>query len=289
MTAAIAPPLPALHAETETSASAARKRRREIMLHQRAAGMASVSPSKSILVTQTPVPPSAASVCPSVSLVQVVEQDSPLPVKKRRVVEKGALNLVNVPAPAPVGVVCPQVDEAPTKIAALKETESKKCDIAKAKKPQMRYDPSVPMSKEETAAWRREQRRKRNRESAAASRQRQRDRIAELEVELDGWKDKFSEVMARLNVLEKSRGMAPTQDIITGDQATSNNSQVSPDNSPQPSFGSFVPPIDPQARDQASPSSVSKGGAMERVESQQEQQQQAQHTEHLNETISRPA
>ena len=33
------------------------------------------------------------------------------------------------------------------------------------KKPQMRYDPSEPMTKEAAAVWRREQRRKRNRDS----------------------------------------------------------------------------------------------------------------------------
>ena len=70
------------------------------------------------------------------------------------------------------------------------------------KKAQKRYDPDIPMTKEETAAWRREQRRKRNRESAAASRQRQRDRILELESEVEEWKDKFTEVMTRLQSLE---------------------------------------------------------------------------------------
>lgn len=59
------------------------------------------------------------------------------------------------------------------------------------KKPQMRYDPSVPMTKEEAAVWRREQRRKRNRDSAAASRQRQRNRILELEGEVAEWKKKI--------------------------------------------------------------------------------------------------
>jgi len=67
----------------------------------------------------------------------------------------------------------------------------------------LRYDPEVPMSKEETAAWRKEQRRKRNRESAASSRQKQRDRITELETEVDDWKNKFEEALARLKRLEE--------------------------------------------------------------------------------------
>ena len=75
-----------------------------------------------------------------------------------------------------------------------------------AKKPQMKYDPDVPMSKEEATAWRREQRRKRNRESAAASRQRQRDRITELEVEVEEWKNKYESIMANIKKLEEVSG-----------------------------------------------------------------------------------
>ena len=66
----------------------------------------------------------------------------------------------------------------------------------------MKYDPEVPLSKEETSAWRREQRRKRNRESAAACRKRQRDRISELEVEVSGWKAKFEEAIKKLKAIE---------------------------------------------------------------------------------------
>lgn len=78
----------------------------------------------------------------------------------------------------------------------------------KPKKPQMKYDPDVPMTKEEAAAWRREQRRKRNRESAAASRQRQRDRIVELEAEVEEWKAKFDEAMKRIHELEQTANIA---------------------------------------------------------------------------------
>jgi len=81
---------------------------------------------------------------------------------------------------------------------------------SKTKKPQMRYEPDVPMTKEEAAVWRREQRRKRNRESAAASRQRQRDRITELEVEVDDWKVKFQLAMDRLQKLESLYGSSQT-------------------------------------------------------------------------------
>lgn len=84
-------------------------------------------------------------------------------------------------------------------------------DTKNGKKPQMRYEPSVPMTKEQAAAWRREQRRKRNRESAAASRQRQRDRISELEQEIMEWKDKFQSAVDRLNKLEALLGQELTR------------------------------------------------------------------------------
>lgn len=77
-----------------------------------------------------------------------------------------------------------------------------------AKRPQMKYDPSVPMTKEETSVWRREQRRKRNRESAAACRRRQRDRISELEVEVSEWRAKFDEALNKLKDLEGEEAVA---------------------------------------------------------------------------------
>ena len=77
-----------------------------------------------------------------------------------------------------------------------------------AKRPQMKYDPDVPMSKEETSVWRREQRRKRNRESAAACRRRQRDRISELEGEVSGWRAKFEEALDKLKDIEGEEAVA---------------------------------------------------------------------------------
>ena len=91
-------------------------------------------------------------------------------------------------------------------VAAVKKSAAKKKTTTK-KKPQMKYDPDVPMSKEEAAAWRREQRRKRNRESAALSRQRQRDRIGDLEVEVEQWKSKVESIMERIKSLEEASGI----------------------------------------------------------------------------------
>lgn len=80
----------------------------------------------------------------------------------------------------------------------------------KKKKPQMKYDPDIPMTKEEATVWRREQRRKRNRESAAASRQRQRDRITELESEVGDWKAMVEGMMAKIHALERETGHTTT-------------------------------------------------------------------------------
>ena len=71
-----------------------------------------------------------------------------------------------------------------------------------AKRPQLKYDPSVPMRKQQTSKWRADQRRKRNRESAAACRKRQRDRISELEVEVSEWKVKFNNALLQLQNIE---------------------------------------------------------------------------------------
>jgi len=72
------------------------------------------------------------------------------------------------------------------------------------RKTQIRYDPEIPMDKDQLAAWRREARRVRNRESAAASRQRIRSRIDELEDEVGHWKVKYQQAIERLASLQQS-------------------------------------------------------------------------------------
>jgi len=71
----------------------------------------------------------------------------------------------------------------------------------------MRYDPEVPMTKEEAAAWRREARRVRNRQSAAASRQKTRDRIDELEAEVQGWQKKMAALQAKVRAYEQGHNV----------------------------------------------------------------------------------
>ena len=97
-------------------------------------------------------------------------------------------------------------------------------DANKKKKTQIRYDPEVPMSKDQLAAWRREARRVRNRESAAASRQRIRNRISELEDEVGEWKSKYNHAMQRLEALEKcvasNEGEQRQEEQLTSQQGT---------------------------------------------------------------------
>jgi hypothetical protein len=162
--------------------SAARKRRREILASQR----------------QT------LEACP-VLATPVSSDDEGEPTKKSRRVSDLADEVM---ADIDVGsfTAGPSVGSTtlPVIFIAANTTNTTK---SAAKKPQMKYDPDVPMTKEEAAAWRREQRRKRNRESAALSRQRQRDRIADLEVEVSEWKTKVESIMDRIKKLEETSGI----------------------------------------------------------------------------------
>lgn len=120
------------------------------------------------------------------------------------------------------GVVCPDAvasTEGSVVVAAPSNPRKRKMSEesqpkTKTKKPQMKYEPSEPMTKEQATIWRREQRRKRNRESAAASRQRQRDRITELEGEVDEWKVKYADTLDKIREMEKKLGLPPTAEFI---------------------------------------------------------------------------
>lgn len=160
-------------------------------------------------------------------------------------------------------------------------------DGKNAKKPQMRYDPDVPMSKEEAAKWRKEQRRKRNRESAAASRQRQRDRISELEEELSEWKAKYEEAIARIEKLEQLSSKKECSIASTPRSATPESAAVSPCSSPRQSSSlSYVSDsscgvvsLQDQSSCSGAETTVVSNGLRE----------QGEHVKHLSEKISRPA
>ena len=74
-----------------------------------------------------------------------------------------------------------------------------------AGRPENYYAPPNPdqMTKEELAAWRKEERKKRNRESAAASRNKIKGRITELESELSEWKQKYADMEDKMRVMEQ--------------------------------------------------------------------------------------
>ena len=119
--------------------------------------------------------------------------------------EEGTISIADS-SPKPEGTVAAvgtAATAAAAAAAAAAATDSEK------KKTQIRYDPDVPMTKEQLAAWRREARRVRNRESAAASRQRIRDRISELETEVDLWKTKFLQAQERLQQMGGGDGVSP--------------------------------------------------------------------------------
>lgn len=167
-------------------------------------------------------------------------------------------------------------DSQPQKKVAVKKTASKK--------PQMRYDPDVPMTKEEAAVWRREQRRKRNRESAAASRQRQRDRIVELEVELDDWKDKFNDMMERIHKLEELTQTNVTDNLMAEIEALEPQTYVSPTSSPN-----LSPCQSPTASPVASYSFVDTGMVKAERDLQVHEVEEESEEQLLSKMISRPA
>jgi len=130
---------------------------------------------------------------------------------------------------------------------------------------QKRYDPEVPMSKEEAKAWRAAARRVRNRESAAASREKTRSRIAELEGEVEAWKTKYYELLEQMQ--------KPEEEAVQSQESHEEYQScfVSPCPSPPPSsiFFSLLPsyfPSDHSIQDEA-----------------------VYDEQHIIETISRPA
>jgi hypothetical protein len=109
-----------------------------------------------------------------------------------------------------------------------------------------RYDPGVPMTKDELVAWRKEARRVRNRESAAASRKRTRDRIDELEGEVSEIKSKYSAALERIMQLEAVA--AAHNLVVPSTSLTQDASLVSPcpstTSSPQLDATPSISPLD---------------------------------------------
>mmetsp|Transcript_9532 Transcript_9532/g.14028 ORF Transcript_9532/g.14028 Transcript_9532/m.14028 type:complete len:208 (+) Transcript_9532:148-771(+) len=192
----------------------ARKRRREVIQTKRAVTAQTADAS----VTAPPSPP----------LPPPTEQvgDEVLPPKKRKIPLGNEVMSAPIPTPSLSATPVPdptaglQTDVTPLETtqptpsiafssaaAAASEPPSDNDDMSQSKKKsrtQIQYNPGVPMSKEQLAAWRREMRRMRNRESAAASRQKIRDRIELLEGEVNEWKAKYDDAMRRLSQTEQA-------------------------------------------------------------------------------------
>lgn len=263
MAAAVSPPAPLLQSDLPNATAIARKRRREIVQSQRA-GAAEAVAAPVTAGTDDSLPPKKRKISKA---AKFPGKESHLPNNGNGSVRETETSETGTPKP-------------------------KKPVDTKNKKPQMKYDPDVPMTKEEAAVWRREQRRKRNRESAAASRQRQRDRIEELEAEVEDWKAKFASVMERLKKLEEAKSVqtpSNAEDIDRGCGSDANfpaerKSLVSPSSSPNiaPQLSPDVLPVPSSLvdtrRDQA--------GANQGLHKQQTEET-SEH--HLIETISRQA
>jgi len=184
---------------TEIDPALARKRRKEIMQSLRA-GETEQQATSNTAVTAT------TAEATTENQVENPQTEEALPPKKRKVSENSEVSESDQQE---------QEQEQQSSNETLEEsadTDKKngsnapagsKIVVQNGKKTQIRYDPDVPMSKEQLAAWRREARRVRNRESAAASRQRIRDRINELEDEVGEWKAKYREAMERLQQVEQ--------------------------------------------------------------------------------------
>jgi len=77
-----------------------------------------------------------------------------------------------------------------------------------------KYVPDVPMTKEQTAAWRREARRVRNRQSAAASRQKTRHRITELEEQCTFWETKYKDLVHKISKYEQKNDLQVLSELL---------------------------------------------------------------------------
>jgi len=138
-----------------------------------------------------------------------------------------------------------------------------------------RYDPGVPMTKDELVAWRKEARRVRNRESAAASRKRTRDRIEELEEEVKAIQSKYSAALQRIVELENGA-------VVHGDTTTVFPSTLGPQDASlvSPCASTTSSPL----LDSTPVFSPNDSFLLER----QNNQEVAQTYQHINEMISRP-
>ena len=146
----------------------------------------------------------------------------------------------------------------------------------------MRYDPDVPMSKEEASAWRREARRVRNRESAAASRRKIRNRIEDLEEEVEKWKLKYEALMKELDEKKSDRSSTQPIDGKTSSQTQEVSLQMTPH--------TIVPELSSSSAVVVSGSEAELDGESSNGSTSEFSSEGVLHTtQHLMKTIVRPA
>jgi bZIP transcription factor len=147
-------------------------------------------------------------------------------------------------------------------------------------KKQTRYEPGVPMPKDQLAAWRKEARRVRNRESAAASRQKTRQRIEELEVIVSELEQKYASALDMIQQLQKDKAKLLDQVKTSAPSPTPPPPpQVSPVSSPK--VTPTITTVDPHCMSLSSSSSApfipSTAPLSCRRPTLQQQQMQMQH------------
>lgn len=123
--------------------------------------------------------------------------------RRKEIIQSQRVEVEAVPK-GEVPVADKEEKKPPKKRKIDEAAKARAADEEAKRKTQIRYDPEIPMDKDQLASWRREARRVRNRESAAASRQRIRNRIDELEDEVGQWKTKYQQAMERLASLQQS-------------------------------------------------------------------------------------
>jgi hypothetical protein len=119
-------------------------------------------------------------------------------------------------------------------------------------KKQSRYDPGVPLDREELREWRKVARRVRNRESAADSRKRNRDRVTELEGEVDNLQSRYSAALQRIVELEAAQAVNDSftpailrQDLMSGVNRTHSVDDSAPPSPKITSSKTISPPMSP--------------------------------------------
>lgn len=138
------------------------------------------------------------------------------------------------------------------------------------KRPQLKYDPAIPMLPLQTSAWRAEQRRKRNCESAAACRRKQREMVSVLEIEVANWKRKFDDAIALVKAREGGDAASKLADeikrthVIQPSKITSTETQKEEKDATDEdsdSYGSYSPPPSQCVPDKIESSSMDIGSS----------------------------